>query len=131
MYLCTWLMIIPCFLHIQKDISFAQLVFHVLCFHKALMLIICVCVCGARISKISSQVVVAKKSQFVGRLQSYWALKRQSRNGVPLLRRLQSSHMNRSKDQVRTGRNMYSYSITPHLYELGPTQGDCAMCMIS
>uniref|UniRef100_A0A3B4T6F0 Bromodomain and PHD finger containing 1 n=1 Tax=Seriola dumerili TaxID=41447 RepID=A0A3B4T6F0_SERDU len=31
-----------------------------------------------------------KKSQFMQRLHSYWTLKRQSRNGVPLLRRLQT-----------------------------------------
>ena len=30
---------------------------------------------------------------------SYWTLKRQSRNGVPLLRRLQSNHMSK-KDAV-------------------------------
>ncbi|XP_066598940.1 bromodomain-containing protein homolog isoform X2 [Prorops nasuta] len=33
-----------------------------------------------------------KKSQLIQRLIAYWTLKRQYRNGVPLLRRLQSSH---------------------------------------
>ncbi|EZA60271.1 hypothetical protein DMN91_010538 [Ooceraea biroi] len=33
-----------------------------------------------------------KKSQVIQRLIAYWTLKRQYRNGVPLLRRLQSSH---------------------------------------
>ncbi|XP_046465542.1 bromodomain-containing protein homolog [Neodiprion pinetum] len=33
-----------------------------------------------------------KKSQLIQRLIAYWTLKRQFRNGVPLLRRLQSSH---------------------------------------
>ncbi|XP_053982612.1 bromodomain-containing protein homolog [Hylaeus volcanicus] len=33
-----------------------------------------------------------KKSQLIQRLIAYWTLKRQNRNGVPLLRRLQSSH---------------------------------------
>ncbi|XP_034936792.1 peregrin [Chelonus insularis] len=33
-----------------------------------------------------------KKSQLIQRLIAYWTLKRQHRNGVPLLRRLQSSH---------------------------------------
>ena len=35
------------------------------------------------------------------RLLSYWTLKRQSRNGVPLLRRLQSHvHSHKSRDPV-------------------------------
>ncbi|KAK0183409.1 hypothetical protein PV327_001455 [Microctonus hyperodae] len=33
-----------------------------------------------------------KRSQLIQRLIAYWTLKRQHRNGVPLLRRLQSSH---------------------------------------
>jgi hypothetical protein len=36
---------------------------------------------------------MARKAQFVQSLQSYWMLKRQSRNGVPLLRRLQATHL--------------------------------------
>ena len=33
--------------------------------------------------------------RFIQRLIAYWTLKRQSRNGVPLLRRLQTSHPSR------------------------------------
>ena len=33
-----------------------------------------------------------KRSQLIQRLIAYWTLKRQYRNGVPLLRRLQSTH---------------------------------------
>lgn len=43
-----------------------------------------------RIQEISSLVTMQKKSQFLERLIAYWTLKRQHRNGVPLLRRLQS-----------------------------------------
>lgn len=41
-------------------------------------------------SKITSNLTVQRKGQFMQRLHSYWTLKRQSRNGVPLLRRLQT-----------------------------------------
>ena len=44
----------------------------------------------SRLGKITSNLTVPRKSQFMQRLHSYWTLKRQSRNGVPLLRRLQT-----------------------------------------
>lgn len=44
----------------------------------------------SRLSKITSNLTVPRKSQFMQRLHSFWTLKRQSRNGVPLLRRLQT-----------------------------------------
>ncbi|XP_034144237.1 bromodomain-containing protein 1-like isoform X1 [Esox lucius] len=40
---------------------------------------------------ILNQVSVQKKKVFVERVLSYWMLKRQSRNGVPLIRRLQAN----------------------------------------
>lgn len=44
-----------------------------------------------RIQEIGALVSITKKSQFIQRLIAYWTLKRQYRNGVPLLRRLQSA----------------------------------------
>lgn len=47
-----------------------------------------------RVNEISSLVTIQKKSQFIQKLIAYWTLKRQYRNGVPLLRRLQSQGQN-------------------------------------
>lgn len=44
-----------------------------------------------RVQEISTLVTMQKKSQFIQRLVAYWTLKRQFRNGVPLLRRLQTA----------------------------------------
>uniref|UniRef100_A0A671QCX7 Bromodomain and PHD finger-containing protein 3-like n=1 Tax=Sinocyclocheilus anshuiensis TaxID=1608454 RepID=A0A671QCX7_9TELE len=54
-----------------------------------------------RLNKISKDVIIQKKNQFMQRLHNYWLLKRQSRNGVPLIRRLHS-HLQgqRSAEQV-------------------------------
>lgn len=43
-----------------------------------------------RIQEISHLVTMQKKTIFIQRLIAYWTLKRQYRNGVPLIRRLQS-----------------------------------------
>ncbi|XP_030064027.1 peregrin isoform X2 [Microcaecilia unicolor] len=48
------------------------------------------CIPPHRLSKITNRLNIQRKSQFMQRLHSYWTLKRQSRNGVPLLRRLQT-----------------------------------------
>ncbi|KAJ3586014.1 hypothetical protein NHX12_012416 [Muraenolepis orangiensis] len=48
------------------------------------------CIPPHRLGKITSNLTVPRKGQFMQRLHSYWTLKRQSRNGVPLLRRLQT-----------------------------------------
>ncbi|XP_050322472.1 bromodomain-containing protein homolog isoform X2 [Bactrocera neohumeralis] len=47
-----------------------------------------------RVQEISGMVHMQKKQQFLDRLIAYWTLKRQYRNGVPLLRRLQSQGNN-------------------------------------
>ncbi|KAM9342704.1 bromodomain and PHD finger-containing protein 3 [Pholidichthys leucotaenia] len=49
-------------------------------------------IAGSRLSVISKGILVQKKNPFVQRLHSYWLLKRQSRNGVPLVRRLHSNN---------------------------------------
>jgi len=53
-----------------------------------------------RLLEITQDLSIDDRQEFVTRLKSYWTLKRRSRNGVPLLRRLQTSHMSRHKDQV-------------------------------
>ncbi|KAF6117613.1 bromodomain containing 1 [Phyllostomus discolor] len=54
-----------------------------------------------RLNRIANQVSIQRKKQFVERAHSYWLLKRLSRNGVPLLRRLQSSLQSQRSTQQR------------------------------
>ncbi|XP_064175277.1 bromodomain-containing protein 1-like isoform X4 [Anguilla rostrata] len=54
-----------------------------------------------RLNTILGQVSVQKKKVFVERVLSYWILKRQSRNGAPLIRRLQSSVPSQKTAQPR------------------------------
>ncbi|XP_018585679.1 bromodomain-containing protein 1-like isoform X2 [Scleropages formosus] len=49
-----------------------------------------------RLNTILNQVSIQKKKVFFERVVSYWTLKRQSRNGLPLLRRLQSNPQTRT-----------------------------------
>ncbi|XP_059614029.1 bromodomain-containing protein homolog [Phlebotomus argentipes] len=49
-----------------------------------------------RVQEIAQLVNIQKKSPFIQRLIAYWTLKRQYRNGVPLLRRLQSQGQSHS-----------------------------------
>ncbi|KAI2542096.1 bromodomain and PHD finger containing 3, partial [Homo sapiens] len=44
----------------------------------------------SRLNKICSGLSFQRKNQFMQRLHNYWLLKRQARNGVPLIRRLHS-----------------------------------------
>ncbi|XP_061062285.1 bromodomain-containing protein 1 isoform X4 [Eubalaena glacialis] len=54
-----------------------------------------------RLNRIANQVAIQRKKQFVARAHSYWLLKRLSRNGAPLLRRLQSSLQSHRSSQQR------------------------------
>ncbi|CAH1392729.1 unnamed protein product [Nezara viridula] len=59
-----------------------------------------------RIQEIGALVSMPKKNQFIQRLIAYWTLKRQMRNGVPLLRRLQTSHLSR-----RDNPSVFAHSV--------------------
>ncbi|XP_075455925.1 bromodomain-containing protein 1 isoform X4 [Ascaphus truei] len=54
-----------------------------------------------RVNKIMNQVSIQRRKQFIERVHSYWLLKRLSRNGIPLLRRLQSSLQSQRNIQQR------------------------------
>uniref|UniRef100_A0A8D3EC57 Bromodomain and PHD finger containing, 3b n=1 Tax=Scophthalmus maximus TaxID=52904 RepID=A0A8D3EC57_SCOMX len=45
----------------------------------------------SRLTIICKGIILQRKNQFMQRLHSYWLLKRQSRNGVPLVRRIHST----------------------------------------
>ena len=45
-----------------------------------------------KVQEIAGLISVPKRNQFFQRLMAYWTLKRQTRNGVPLIRRLQVGH---------------------------------------
>ncbi|XP_056133959.1 bromodomain-containing protein 1 isoform X2 [Lampris incognitus] len=54
-----------------------------------------------RLQSILNQVSVQKKRAFVDLVLNYWTLKRQSRNGLPLIRRLQTSMQSQKSSQPR------------------------------
>lgn len=54
-----------------------------------------------RLNKMCSGLSLQRKNQFMQRLHNYWLLKRQARNGVPLIRRLHSHlQSQRNAEQV-------------------------------
>jgi bromodomain and PHD finger-containing protein 1 len=72
-----------------------------------------------RLTSIAAKVQVPKRNQFIQRLLGYWTLKRQHRNGVPLLRRLQISYMGNRRaetfdtdsEQIRKTREVRNYVV--------------------
>ena len=50
----------------------------------------------------ASLINVQRKNQFFQRLMAYWTLKRQTRNGVPLIRRLQFAKANKETKAPET-----------------------------
>ena len=56
----------------------------------------------SRLNKICSGLSFQRKTQFMQRLHNYWLLKRQARNGVPLIRRLHS-HLQSQRNAEQVG----------------------------
>uniref|UniRef100_A0A3Q2WC42 Bromodomain and PHD finger containing, 3a n=1 Tax=Haplochromis burtoni TaxID=8153 RepID=A0A3Q2WC42_HAPBU len=74
-----------------------------------------------RLNKICTGAEVQRKNQFMQRLHNYWLLKRQSRNGMPLIRRLHSHlQAHRTAEQVRRDviKCTYNTTVTVHLCHL-------------
>eukprot|EP00095_Tigriopus_kingsejongensis_P006497 snap_masked-scaffold676_size113663-processed-gene-0.23 protein:Tk06497 transcript:snap_masked-scaffold676_size113663-processed-gene-0.23-mRNA-1 annotation:"PREDICTED: peregrin-like" len=55
-----------------------------------------------KVQEIAALISVPKKNQFFQRLMAYWTLKRQTRNGVPLIRRLQFAKATRADKKPET-----------------------------
>ena len=55
-----------------------------------------------KVQEIASLINVQRKNQFFQRLMAYWTLKRQTRNGVPLIRRLQFAKATRADKAPET-----------------------------
>lgn len=65
-----------------------------------------------KVQEIASLITVQKKNQFFQRLMAYWTLKRQTRNGVPLIRRLQFAKAMRPDKAPETPQKNAHHSTT-------------------
>ncbi len=69
-----------------------------------------------RLDRIVTRINLHRKSQFIPRLVSYWKLKRQSRNGVPLLRRLQANNKGQRTSIVVSSTHVFVLSSFKHVF---------------
>ncbi len=72
-----------------------------------------------KVQEIASLINVQKKNQFFQRLMAYWTLKRQTRNGVPLIRRLQFAKAMRPDKAPETPQKNAHHSIKKKAVEKG------------
>lgn len=68
-----------------------------------------------RLEAISANLTTSLKNNFLKKLLSYWKLKRRHYNGVPLLRRLQSSQMSRKPLALEEGEKVDEHSLTEQM----------------
>lgn len=66
--------------------------------------------CDYSLDTILNQVSVQRKRPFVERVLSYWVLKRQSRNNVPLIRRLQANPPSPKSKQTVSAERKQSFT---------------------
>ncbi|KAI1277990.1 Peregrin [Halotydeus destructor] len=71
-----------------------------------------------RLTKIVAKINFIKRNEFILRLLGYWQLKRQSRNGVPLLRRLQISHASARREESQADDDEQTAKIKEDLSNL-------------
>ena len=78
-----------------------------------------------KVQKIAGLVEIQKKSHFIQRLMAYWTLKRQTRNGVPLIRRLQFAKASKSDNsKLETPQKNSHHNSTPKLTLLSDSEDD-------